>query len=67
MTHLTEEQIERRAERMMNHLDARLMKYAMSQEEYDADVKRLDDWCEEQYAILSAYNHGTNYFLRGDE
>lgn len=39
---LTEEQIERRAERAMNALDRCLMNGSMDQATYDAEVKKLD-------------------------
>ncbi len=39
---LTEDQIERRAERGMNALDRRLLSGAMDQATYDAEVKKLD-------------------------
>jgi len=39
---LTEEQIERRAERNMDALDRCLMRGSMDQATYDAEVKKLD-------------------------
>lgn len=48
-TKLTEEQIERRVERMMNSLDKQLLEHQISQEEYDAEVKSIAEWAEEQY------------------
>lgn len=50
---MTEDQIERRVEMIMDSLDARLMSGSLSQSEYDQEVKRLNDWAEEQYRILS--------------
>ncbi len=49
---LTVEQIERKAERMMDTLDRALMRGDMSQETYDVEVKGIDDWAKEQYKIL---------------
>jgi len=51
---MTEDQIERRVERIMDTLDARLMSGSLSQSDYDQEVKRLHDWAEEQYRILKS-------------
>jgi hypothetical protein len=47
---MTEEQIERKVERAMDALDARLMGNRLSQAEYDAQVRELNKWAEAQYA-----------------
>jgi len=46
---LTEEQIERRVERITDSLDRQLMNNSLTQEEYDAEIKHLDQWANEQY------------------
>jgi hypothetical protein len=43
---MTEDQIERRVERMMDALDAQLMSGALTQGEYDSNVRDLDAWAE---------------------
>jgi hypothetical protein len=47
---MTEDQIERAVERQMNALDRAFMGGDMDREAYDAEVKALDDWAEDQYA-----------------
>lgn len=49
---LTEEQIERRAEREMDQLDAACMGGAITSAEYEAQVLALDRWAEQQYGSL---------------
>jgi hypothetical protein len=49
MTRLTEDQIERRVERAMDALDARLMAGSLTQAEYDHEVMILDKWASQQY------------------
>ena len=51
---MTEEQIERRAEREMDRLDAALMAGRLTQDEYDYEVRALDQWAEEEYRSLRA-------------
>lgn len=46
---MTEDQIERRVEMIMDSLDARLMSGCLSQSDYDQEVKRLRAWEESQY------------------
>jgi len=46
---MTEDQIERRVEMIMDALDARLMSGSLSQSDYDQEVKRLRAWAEQQY------------------
>jgi hypothetical protein len=43
---MTEDQIERRVERMMDHLDRLLLAGQMPQQDYDAAVKDLDAWAK---------------------
>lgn len=43
---LTEEQVERRVERHMDHLDRLLMAGQMPQRDYDLAVKDLNEWAE---------------------
>lgn len=47
---MTEDQIERRAERMMDSLDSRFTREGstMTQAEYDAQVRRIEAWVQEQ-------------------
>jgi hypothetical protein len=45
---MTEEQIERIAERKMDRLDARLMSGELSQAQYDAEVKALNQWMTDE-------------------
>lgn len=46
---MTEEQIERRAEREMDRLDKQLLSGALTQAEYDEEVRELDRWAREEY------------------
>lgn len=46
---MTEDQIERIAERYMDQLDSRLTKGLIDQAEYDLEVEELDQWCLDQY------------------
>jgi hypothetical protein len=46
----TEEQIERRVERMMDALDAQLMNGSLTQREYDSNVRDLNAWAEAKFA-----------------
>ena len=41
---MTEDQIDRIYERMMNNLDRQLTKGFMTQEQYDLEVAELDKW-----------------------
>ena len=43
---MTEEQIERRAERAMDRLDALLIGGKIDQAEYDREVQSLDRWTQ---------------------
>lgn len=46
---MTPDQIERTAERRMDALDARLMRGALTQSEYDREVRALHRWTERQH------------------
>ncbi len=46
---MTEEEIERVIERKMDALDARFMMRTMTQAEYDAAVRRLNEWTDVKY------------------
>lgn len=46
---MTEDQIERRVEARVDRLDSLLMSGRLTQAEYDEEMKRLNDWAEEQY------------------
>lgn len=50
---MSEEQIERHAEREMDKLDSRLMGGSLSQSEYDRAVKKLDAECRRLYRKAS--------------
>ena len=50
---MTEEQIERRVEMRVDLLDSLLMSGVLTWAEYNKEMKRLNDWAEEQYRILS--------------
>ncbi len=43
----SEDQIERRAEREMDHLDRLLIEGIIDRDEYDQEVSKLDLWCRE--------------------
>lgn len=49
---MTEDQIERKAERAMDYLDRQFMAGVYSQAEYDRKVKELDAWSEGQWKRL---------------
>jgi hypothetical protein len=46
---LTEEQIERRVERMTDRVDARLMNGSLTQEAYDVAIEFVNEWAEREY------------------
>jgi hypothetical protein len=46
---MTEDHIERRVEQTMNSLDRRLVANALTQAEYDREVKVLDRWASQQF------------------
>lgn len=50
---LTEDRIERRVERATDALDARLIAGRLTQEEYDREIKALDQWATEQAGHMS--------------
>jgi hypothetical protein len=47
---MTEDQIERQVERMMDHLDAQFLSSPMTQEEYDAKVREINAWANSRLA-----------------
>jgi hypothetical protein len=47
---MTEEQIERKVERMIDHLDHLLLSGAISQKDYDITVKDLNIWATSKLA-----------------
>jgi len=47
---LSTDTIERRAERLMDHLDALLLLGALTQKSYDLAVRDLNRWVKVQYA-----------------
>jgi hypothetical protein len=50
---MTEDQIERRVERAMDRLDAKLMSGRLSQAEYDHEVVILDKWALQQHSVYT--------------
>jgi hypothetical protein len=46
---MTEEQIERRVESMVDHLDRLLMSGQMTQGDYNAAIHSLYQWAEDQW------------------
>ncbi len=51
---MTEEQIERRVEAMIDRLDERFMSDPeLTQEAYDARIREIDAWAEAQYATIT--------------
>lgn len=48
---MTEEQIERRAERAMHRLDAQLIGGKITQAEYDREVQSLHRWTENAHKM----------------
>lgn len=49
-TDMTEHEIELKVERMVDRLDARFMRGDMTQAEYDAKMREINQWAEEEYA-----------------
>lgn len=49
MVSLTEEQIERAVERMIDRLDATYMAHKITHEEYDATMKIITEWADKEY------------------
>jgi hypothetical protein len=49
---LTEQEIELKAERAMDRLDARLMSGRLSQSDYNREVSTLDKWLQAQYDAI---------------
>ncbi len=47
---MTEDQIERRVEKMTDHLDHLFTSGAMARKEYDHAIRELDEWASAQYA-----------------
>ena len=45
---MTEDQIERKVERMMDHLDRLLLSGEMNENDYDKSVKDLAQWADAQ-------------------
>jgi len=46
---LTEQEIEIRAERAIDRLDARLMRGELTREQYDREIGIIDAWTIQQY------------------
>jgi hypothetical protein len=50
---MTTEQIERRVEKSTDRIDSRFMSGELSQEQYDAEMKALSAWADEQYESVA--------------
>lgn len=46
---MTEDQIERRAERMMNALDRAYLASGMTEAEYREEIRKIDNWARDEY------------------
>lgn len=46
---MTEDQIERIVERQMDKLDLQYTKGMLTNEEYEAEVRELDNWANDEY------------------
>jgi hypothetical protein len=46
---LTEEQVERKVERLTDRWDAQLMAGHISQRQYDEEMSRVAKWADQQY------------------
>lgn len=49
---MTESEIEYRVEKMIDDLDANLMMNSITQEEYDREITKIDQWANQQYRYL---------------
>lgn len=49
---MTEDKIERIADRQMDALDRELLSGTITQEEYDDAVKDLNEWVKEEFRLL---------------
>lgn len=49
---VTEDHLERIVQRTMNQLDKLLLTNEMTQDEYDQEVRELDQWAREMYRNL---------------
>jgi hypothetical protein len=47
---MTEDQIERKIQRFVDHLDWVFMHQSMSQADYDANLRAIHEWAEARYA-----------------
>lgn len=52
-TTMTEDQIERRVESMVNRLDEQFMSSDMCQSEYDDEMRKIDQWATQQYRMIA--------------
>jgi cob(I)alamin adenosyltransferase len=57
---MTEDQIERRVEKMMDHLDRVFLAGGMSQDSYDQAVRSLDQWAERKITEAIRTGRGRN-------
>jgi hypothetical protein len=49
---MTEDQIERHVERMVDRLDRRFLNSSMSQAEYDSEMKQVSLWADAEYRFI---------------
>jgi hypothetical protein len=47
---MTEDQIERKVQRFVDHLDWVFMRQSMSQTDYDANLRAIHGWAEARFA-----------------
>jgi hypothetical protein len=50
---MTEDQIECAVERKIDAIDARYMASKMTQAEYDAAIKAVNDWADREYRLAA--------------
>lgn len=51
---MSEDQIERAVERMVDAVDARFMRGGMSSTEYNSEMRKIDAWADERRAENAA-------------
>ena len=49
---MTEDQIERQAELMMDRLDRDYLNSGMTQDEYEQGIRRIDNWVHGEYRAI---------------
>jgi phage-related minor tail protein len=49
---MTEDQIERKAERHMDQLDQQLLTGSITQEEYDEETREIEKWVQDELRMI---------------